>query len=150
MTALKIVIAALSLAVFAVSASACGGDDDGSSGGTTQTSTQAGGNDQLCTAASDLESSVTAVKGLDDNSSAADVESALTGVADAGKELTSAVGAGVQTDVSGLQDSVQDLETALKAVPSSASKQEALQQVESDADTVAQEAQSVSESVGCD
>ena len=149
MTALKIVIAAFSLAVFAVSLSACGGDDDESSGGATQTSAQGGGNEQLCSAVSDLESSVTSVKGLDENSSVADVKSALTGVANAGKELASAVGAGPQADVSKLQDSVQDLENALKAVPSSGSVREGLQQVEADADTVAQEAQSVSESVGC-
>ncbi len=102
-------------------------------------------------AVSDVESSVTAVKGLDENSSAADAQRALMGVDDAGQELAGAVGAGAQAgDVSGLQDSLQGLEDALAAVPSSGSLQEALEQVEADADTIGAEAQSVSESAGCD
>jgi hypothetical protein len=154
MRALTILIAALSLAVAGVALSGCG-DDDGSGGGTTRTSaangtsTAPGGGEQVCAAVDDLQASVTAVLQLDANSSIADVESALTGVLDAGKELASAVKAGAQADVGGLQDSVQDLGDALKAVPSSDSVQAGLQQVETAADAVAEDAQSVSRGAGC-
>lgn len=150
MRTLRVLIAAVALAGAAIAASACGGDESEANQGTTQPSAQGGSNEQLCSAVSDLESSVDTVQGLDRNSSAADVKRALTGVVDAGKEVTSAVEAGPQADLSGLQSSVQDLEDALKAVPSSETLEAGIQQVQTAASSVAQEATSVSDSVGCD
>ena len=150
MRTLGILVVVFTLAAAAVSLSACGGDDSGASEDTTQTGTGGGGNEQLCSAVGDLEGSVNAVKGLDENSSVDEIKSAVTGVVDAGKEVASAAEAGPQADLSGLQSSVQDLEDAVKSIPSSGSVQKGLQGVEAAADSVAKEAKSVSDSVGCD
>ena len=77
--------------------------------------------------------------GLDESSSAADVNSALTGVVDAGKELASAA-SGSRRRQKGAELKFRTSRTKLKGAPSSDSLQAGSQQVEAAASSVADEA----------
>jgi hypothetical protein len=132
---------ALSLLLFAC------GDDNG--GGDTSSGSTDGGKDQVCSAVDDVESAVTTVQNLDSSSSLTDVTNALNGVVQAGKELGNAISDAPSPDLSGLESSVQDLENALKAVPSSSSIQTGLQSVDKAADSVANEAKKAADNAGC-
>jgi hypothetical protein len=123
------------------------GDDDG--GGDTSSGSAGGGNDEVCMAVEDVESAVTKVQNLNSNSSIADVESAISGVGQAGDELAKAVERAPSPDLSNLKSSVQSLDDALKAVPSSETLGAGLQKVESAADSVAEEAKTTANNVGC-
>ena len=125
---------------------ACGDDDGGSD---TSSSTTDGGSDQVCSAVSDVQSSVDTVQNLDSGSSLTDVSNALSGVAQAGSELSNAIESAPSPDLDGLKSSVQDLESALKAVPSASSVQDGLQDVETAADSVSKEAKTAADNAGC-
>ncbi len=138
----------LGLAVaFSILLIGCGGGDDGDDD--SSSSSSGGGNDQVCMAVDDVKSAVTTVQNLDSNSTIADVESAISGVGEAGDELANAVEAAPSPDLSNLKSSVQSLDDALKAVPSSDTIEAGLQKVESAADSVAEEAKTTANSVGC-
>jgi hypothetical protein len=123
----------------------CGNGDDGGS----DTSTAGGGEDQVCSAVDDVESAVTTIQNLDSNSSVEDIQSALSGLAQAGQELANAIETAPGPDLSDLKSSVQDLDNALKAVPSSDSVQAGLEKVDNAADSVAKEAKDAANDVGC-
>jgi hypothetical protein len=127
----------------------CGGGDDDDGGATSSGSSTSGGNDEVCMAVDDVESAVTKVQNLDSNSSIADVESAISGVGQAADELANAVETAPSPDLSNLKSSVQNLDDALKAVPSSETLGAGLQKVESAADSVAEEAKTTANNVGC-
>jgi hypothetical protein len=125
----------------------CGNGDDG--GSDTSTGGAGGGEDQVCSAVDDVESAVTTIQNLDSNSSVEDIQSALSGLAQAGQELANAIETAPGPDLSDLKSSVQDLDNALKAVPSSDSVQAGLEKVDSAADSVAKEAKDAANDVGC-
>jgi hypothetical protein len=125
----------------------CGGDDDG--GGDTSSRNSGGEDDQVCMAVDDVESAVTKVQNLDSNSSVADIQSAISGVGQAGDELANAIATAPSPDLSALKNSVQSLDDALKAVPSSETLEAGLQKVESAADSVAEEAKNAASNIGC-
>lgn len=135
-------IVALSIALVA-----CGSDNSGSD--TSSSGGSGSGNSQVCSAVDDVQSSVTKVQDLNSSSTVSDVTNALSGVEQAGRDLANAIQAAPSPDLSGLQSSVQSLSNALKAVPSSSSVQAGLQAVEKAADSVASEAQTTADSVGC-
>jgi hypothetical protein len=133
-------LAALSITLFA-----CGDD-----GGNDASNGAGGGSDQVCAAITDVQDAVTRVQELDSNSSIADVEDALSDVAQAGEQLASAIGdATPDADLSGLERSVQELDDALKAIPSSESIEAGLDDVEKAADSVAEEAKEAVDDIGC-
>jgi hypothetical protein len=131
---------------FSILLFACG-DDDG--GGDTSSNAADGGSDQVCSAVSDVQSSVTTVQNLDSGSSLTDVTNALSGVAQAGEDLSNAIQSAPSPDLDGLKSSVEDLENALKAVPSASSVQTGMQDVDKAADSVSKEAKTAADNAGC-
>jgi len=118
--AMRILGLILALAIVLV---ACGDDNGG--GSSSSSGSSGGGNSQVCSAVSDVKSSVTKVQDLGSSSTLSEVTNALSGVEQAGSQLASAIQSAPSPDLSGLQSSVQSLENALKAVPSSSTSKPA-------------------------
>lgn len=135
------------LAAVTLAAAACGDDD--SAEGTAATGTS--DTSAVCTSASQLESDINSLEGLDSGSSFEDVTNSVsTVVADVG-DLENAASSDLDLSnaVDDLSSSVDELESAVKDLPDASSGEDALNSLSSPLDDVSSSLDELQSAASC-